>query len=477
MTDHIHAFGDDILADHDAVALAQLIRARAANPREVADAAVARAERIEPRIRAIECSPAATRFAATDAGIWYGIPTFVKDNTDVAGLPTNHGSAAFRARPADRDDAYTRQFLSTGVTVLGKSRMPEFGLLPTTEFGAAEPTRNPWNTEYSVGGSSGGAAALVAAGVVPVAHGSDGGGSLRIPAACTGLVALKPSRHRHLDNAQARRLPLNVISEGVLTRTVRDTATYTAASENYWRNRHLIPIGMVHGPADRRLRIGLLTTSVTGTEPDAETRVAVERAATLLEKAGHQVESVAQPFSRRLVEDFVSYFGLLMQVTLLTGRYLYGSTFDPRALEGITRGLARYYRHRLVRTPAMLYRLSRAGRTYASMFDHYEVVLSPVLAHVVPPLGYFWPTVPPGELIDRLLRYMSFTPINNVTGTPSMTMPIGLAGSGVPIGVLLNGAYGDERTLLELAYVLEAENPFPRITAVESDGAPDHRQR
>jgi amidase len=466
MADRVHAFGDDVLADHDAVALADLVRRGQVGPAELADAAIARALAMQPQLDAIAYpSFEKPRFAAAPGGDWYGVPTFVKDNADVAGMPTGHGSSAFRPRPAVRDDAYTRQLLSTGVTVLGKSRLPEFGLNPTTEFQCAAPTKNPWNTAYSVGGSSGGAAALVAAGVVPIAHGNDGGGSLRIPAACAGLVSLKPSRYRHRDNRRARQLPIRLISEGVLTRTVRDTAAYTVAAERYWRNRNLAPVGMVHGPPGRTLRIGLLTTAGTGAEPDAETRAAVQRAATLLERAGHIIEPMVAPFPRQLADDFLLYWALLAHLITLSGRVSFGPGFDPRALDDLTRGLGRYHREHLFDTPGALYRLSRARGRYAGALARYDAVLSPVVTHVVQPLGYLDPKVPTAELIDRLTRYVGFTPINNVTGSPAIAVPVSLAASGVPIGVMFSAAYGDERTLLELAYLLEAENPFPRITA------------
>ncbi|WP_084510344.1 amidase [Nocardia lijiangensis] len=468
MADRVHAFTDDALADRDAVALAALIRSGEVSPEELAQAAIVRAERVEPTLHAIqyECFDP-PRYARQRSGVWYGVPTLIKDNADVAGMPTRHGSVAFQPRPATRDDAYTRQFLSTGVTLLGKTRLPEFGLNPTTEFQHAPPTVNPWNPEYSAGGSSGGGAALVAAGVVPVAHGNDGGGSLRIPAACAGLVALKPSRFRHLDNAQARQLPIKLVSEGVLTRTMRDTAMYTAAAERYWHNPKLAPIGMVEGPGDRRLRTGLLLASGTGDEPDAETRAAVERAARLLEKAGHHVEPMDVPFARRLAEDFLLYWALLAHMTALTGKILHGRSFDRSALDDLTKGLGRYHRERFVGSAAALYRLRRAKRIYDDVFTRYDIVLSPVTTHAVPPLGYLSPTVPADELIDRLFRYAGYTPMNNVAGSPAISVPTGLGANGLPVGVMCSAAYGDERTLLEIGYLLEAENPFPRITASE----------
>jgi amidase len=219
----VHAFGDDASGGYEAVALAQLVREGELSAEEVAAAAIARTRTVDPQLHAIACSAFDTpRLASGTREALQGVPTFVKDNTDVVGSPTNHGSEAFTARAAKRDGAYTTQYLSTGMTMLGKSRLPEFGLNATTEFMTGEPTRDPWNTDYSIGASSGGAAVLVAAGVVPIAHANAGGGSIRIPAACAGLLGLKPSRHRHIDGEQARHLPINMVSEGVLTRTVRE---------------------------------------------------------------------------------------------------------------------------------------------------------------------------------------------------------------------------------------------------------------
>jgi amidase len=459
----VHAFGDDALGEHDAVALARLVKDGEVSAPELASAAIARARRVDPKLHAVAC-PAfeVPRYAADQSGALHGVPTFVKDNTDVRGLPTNHGSEAFVARPAKRDDAYTAQYLSSGLTMLGKSQLPEFGFNATTEFMTTEPTRNPWNTDYSVGASSGGSAALVAAGVVPLAHANDGGGSIRIPAACAGLVGLKPSRHRHVDGAQARHLPINMISEGVVTRSVRDTAAFLAASEDHWRSPQLPPIGTVHGPADRRLRVGLVLDSVTG-PVDEQTRVAVEQTAALLEKDGHIVEPITMPVTEQFADDFVQYWALLADLAVSTGRITFSRTFDAAKADGLTLGLREHHRANLRRTPGALRRLRRVPRTYAEMFTKHEVVLSPVLAHVTPRLGYLSPTVPYAELIDRLRRYVAYTPLNNIAGTPAISLPMGLAAEGVPIGVQLSAAYGDERTLLELAYALEAAQPFLRI--------------
>jgi amidase len=301
-------------------------------------------------------------------------------------------------KPAPRTGPFAAQLLSTGLAVLGKSRLPEFGFNASTEFMSAEPTRNPWHPDYSSGASSGGAAALVAAGVVPIAHANDGGGSIRIPAACCGLVGLKPSRGRHLDGDQARALPIKIISAGVVTRSVRDTATFFAA-------------------ADRRaVHPGLLA---------------------LLGVAGVPGQRVRQTDVRPVVR--------------------------PGKLDRLSSGLRRLYRRELLRTPSTLLRLSRVKQAYATMFLRHEVVLSPVLAHVTPAIGVLSPRQPFDELLDRLTRYVAFTPLNNVAGSPAISLPTGATAGGLPIGVQLSAAYGDERTLLELAFALEQARPWRRI--------------
>lgn len=460
----VHAFGDDALGDYDAVALAEQVSAGTVSARELAEAAIARARAVEAQLRAVAFASFDAPLVANAAGAaLYGVPTFVKDNTDVAGMPTNHGTDAYVARAAKAHGAYTRQYLSCGLTVLGKSRMPEFGFNATTEFMTREPTCNPWHTGHSVGASSGGAAALVAAGVVPIAHANDGGGSIRIPAAAAGLVGLKPSRHRHVDGEQVRHLPINMVSEGVLTRTVRDTAAFTAAMEDYWRNPNLPPIGLVQGPARRRLRVGVVMDSVVGAPVDEQTRAAVERTAALLEKAGHHVEPIGLPVTRQFADDFLQYWGLLATLAAATGRFVFDRSFDAGRLDGLSLGLRAMNRRTVQRTPGALRRLRHIKHVYARMFTRHELVLSPVLGHVPPPLGHLSPTVPFDELIERLERYVAYTPLNNIAGTPAISLPMAMADEGVPIGVQLSAAYGDERTLIETAFLLEQEQGFPRI--------------
>ncbi len=463
----IHAFGCDLIANHDAVALADLVRRGEISPVELTEAAIARVEQVNGVLNAVQlatyeraCAEAATR----REGLFAGVPTLIKDNTDLRGLPTGHGSRAVPRVPAAADGVFARQYLSLGFTVLGKTTLPEFGFNCTTEHQGQPPTRNPWHTGYSCGGSSGGAAALVAAGAVPIAHANDGGGSIRIPAACCGLVGLKTTRGRLVDGKIARTLPIKIIAEGVLTRTVRDTAYFLAGAERYWRNRKLPPVELVEGPAKRRLKIGLVMHSLTGVSTCSETRTVVQRTAVLLESLGHHVDERPYPISPSFPEDFADYWGFLAFMVSRCGHHNFGKDFDPNQVDDLTRGLAARFRHRSWHLPRALYRLQRTFRQHAKAMQDYDLVLSPVLAHVTPELGYLSPEVPFPELFQRMTKYVGFTPINNANGSPAIALPMGAATNGLPIGVQLAAAHGDERTLLEIAYELEQANPWRRIT-------------
>lgn len=463
MTSRVHAFGDDALGEHDGVGLAALIRRGELSAAEVAKAARERAARVDPALDAIVVQPDTPRLATDRDALLYGVPTYVKDNTDLAGLPTQHGSVAWRARAAKSDGPYAKQFLGSGMTVLGKTTLPEFGLNATTEFAGADPTRNPWDTGFSSGASSGGSAALVAAGVVPIAHGNDGGGSIRIPAACCGLVGLKPTRGRHIDGPQARSMPINLVSEGVLTRTVRDTATYFAAAERCWRNPALPPVGLVEGPAQRRLRIGILSEPITGAPLDPQIRTVLDDTVKLLESLGHEVRPIAYPVDAGFADDFATYWAMLAALLGLTGKLTLDRSFDAAKLDPFTQGLAARFRGSVLRSPAVLYRLSRLRHAYAESFGDLELVVSPVLASLTPKLGYLAPGQPFDEVFDRLLAYVTYTPLANVTGAPALSLPLGASAAGLPIGIMFSAAHGDERTLLEMAYALESARPFRRI--------------
>ncbi len=475
-----HCFQDDALGEDDATGLAARIRSGEVSALEVARASIARARLAQTVINGVasadyERSLASASKLDIPKAPFAGVPTFIKDNTDVKGLPTGHGSAAMPANTASKTSPFAQQMLAQGYLCLGKSTLPEFGFNATTEPAHCLPTRNPWNPLYSSGASSGGAAALVAAGVVPVAHANDGGGSIRIPAACCGLVGLKPTRGRVIDNDAAKTLPINIVSDGVVTRSVRDSAGFMAAAEQYFRNRKLPEIGQVYGPSRKQLRIGLVLDSINGHKTDPVTRETVEQTARYLEKLGHIIEPMDVPIARSFPDDFALYWGMLAFGLKARGRKLMHPAFDKRKVDGLTQGLDRMFRRKCLQLPAALWRLNRSQQDYARHMTNYDAVLTPVLGQTTPVLGHLSPTVPFDDLFERLNHYACFTPLANATGAPAISVPMSLTGDGLPVSVQLMARHGDERTLLEIAYTLEADHPWPLISRLSAshyaDGA------
>lgn len=472
----IHAFGNDVLAKHDAVELAAMVQHGDVSSLELVEAAIARAEKVNQVLQAIELKdyPRARRQAnEPHEGIFAGVPSFIKDNTKIAHWPTRYGSRATPSTLANKNGTFAEQFLSLGLVLLGKSRLPEFGFNCTTEFAEAPPACNPWNTDYSCGGSSGGAAALVAAGVVPVAHANDGGGSIRIPAACCGLVGLKPSRSRFVTHEMAKSLPVQIVCDGIVSRTVRDTAHFVAGAERFWTNKRLPQVGLVEGPSDRRLRIGLSLQSLSGNKPCDQTLRAVNRIATTLERAGHHVVDYKPASMESFSEDFASYWGFLAFMVRRLGRLEFGRQFDGSKLDSFTSGLAGYFAQRWRKTPVSILRLSRTWKRSANVFKEFDVLLSPVVGHVTPKLGFLSPSVPFEQLVERLYSYATYTPMNNADGSPAISIPAGLSDEGLPIGVQLASKYGDERTLLKLAFELEQLSPWASLAnlAIKSESS------
>ncbi|MCS6985554.1 MAG: amidase [Leptospiraceae bacterium] len=466
----IHAFSRDILGKLDATAIAEKIRRKQLSPEEVVKAAIKRAEKVALYIEAIEI------YAFADAhekakkkdfadGIFAGVPTFIKDNSDLEGFPTRNGSRAYSPKIAREHGKYVEQFLKQGFIVLGKTRMPEFGFNASTEFEGENPVRNPWNLAYSAGGSSGGSAALVASGVVPIAHANDGGGSIRIPAACCGLVGLKPTRDRHINSKVAESMPLNIVSEGVLTRTVRDTANFHFGMEQVYRNPRLKPIGKWEGPSKRKYRIGLVLDSPTGVKTEEDIRQLLLVTAGKLERLGHVVLEVDMRNTglEHFVSDFTLYWSLLGFFMGSFGKWILGTDFDPRRLDPFTKGLVDYYKKNFWQTPAAMYRLWRSRELYERLIAPYHAIMTPVLAHTVPPLGHLSPEQGYDSLMEKLQRYVLFTPLNNAAGTPAISLPLGLDRNGNPIGVQLMAAQGEEGILIDLAFQLEADMGFVKI--------------
>lgn len=464
----LHTFCDDPLGRLDATGQAELIRSGEVSPGEVLQATLARARQAEPFIHGLVTSlpeegADALAVGPVAPGMFTGVPTVIKDNTYISRFPTTYGTAAIQPQPSDKTSPFARQLLAQGLVCIGKSTLPEFGFNASTEPAHDRPSRNPWNLQYSTGASSGGSAALVAAGVVPIAHANDGGGSIRIPAACCGLVGLKPTRGRLIDNDAAKSLPINIVSDGVLTRSVRDTANFYWAAERYFHNPKLPPIGKVEGPSARRLKIGLVMDSITGRKTDPVTRHAVESTAQVLEKLGHEIVPMDVPVAPSFTEDFALYWGMLAFGVSSNGKRLIHPGFDKSRLDGLTRGLDRAFRKKFYKLPATLWRLKRSYHDYARAMAGFDAALTPVVGHTTPEIGYLSPTIRFDTLFDRLTHYVSFTPLANATGAPAISLPASLTENNLPVSVQLMGRHGGERTLLELAFALEDAMAWPAI--------------
>jgi amidase len=460
----VHAFGDDALGHHDAVGLVSRIQARRVSVPEVVEAAIARVERVDPLLNAVAlaCFDRARDEARNPRGGYFaGVPTFVKDNVDVAGMPTQHGSDAFVGSPEPRDGDVARMLLATGLVPLGKSRLSEFGFSAAAEHPRLGAVRSPWSTDHSAGASSAGSAALVAAGAVPLAHANDGGGSIRIPAAVNGLVGLKPSRDRLAQDRLMRDMPVRIVSDGVLTRSVRDTAAFFRESEKVYRALRLPPVGDITRPGRARLRVAVATAGV-GAAASPEVAELTLKTAALLEELGHRVEQVDPPAPASLPDDFLLYWSLLALYLVRTGRR-HGRSWDPARLDNLTLGLARHARRNLHRVPLAIRRLRRSQLASAAFFRQYDVVLTPTLATETPQVGHLDPTQDYDTVLGRLLEWVAFTPLQNATGDPAVSLPLATTAAGLPQGMMFGAGRGREATLLELAYQLEEARPWRRI--------------
>lgn len=469
MTNKVHAFTNDALGNDDATAIAERIRSGDISAREALDAAIARVESVESKLSAVQCADfeRARNNASRKQyghGFFAGVPFIIKDNTDVEGLQTKHGSAGLNPKPAQKNGVLAEQLLAQGFVNIGKSKMPEFGFNASTEYRFDEPTRNPWNTDFSCGASSGGSAALVAAGALPMAHANDGGGSIRIPAACCGLVGLKPSINRLVVSEQAKSLPVNIIGDGVVTRSVRDTANFYSEAEKYHMGKNLKPVGLVTGPNSRRLRIGYLIDSIESIT-DLETRAAVENTVQVLRNMGHDVQEIDVPVTEQFADDFKLYWAMLAFFANRMGKIAVDKSMQNSKVDGLTQGLTKHFQSNVWRIPGAIRRLKRNPREYSNTFADYDVMLSPVLAHTTPEIGYLSPNQPFEQLMQRLSDYVSFTPVNNTSGGPAVSLPLAQSEKGLPIGLHFSANIGDERTLLELAFELEEAQAFQIITA------------
>ncbi|HUE59589.1 MAG TPA: amidase family protein [Acidimicrobiales bacterium] len=473
----------------DATETADLISRKEVTALEVVEAAIARAERLQPKLNFLVTDAfdnarerAGGMTGADERAPFPGVPFLVKDMYDVAGLPTRWG-ARFGPLlpPAAANSPQVDAYQAAGLLVIGKSALGEIGFLPTTEPLVSGPTRNPWDLDLSPGGSSGGSAAAVAAGVVPFADAADGGGSIRIPASACGLFGLKPSTGRlvgHQDAAGG--YPLTV--EHCLSRSVRDSAALFAFMERNDLPAGLPRVGAVVGPSKRRLRIALIAESLGGRNPEGEVASALDKTAGILDRMGHRVEATSYPFD---AGPIMADFSVLYATAALGVRDLVagvaGAEPDETLLEPFTLAMAAV----AAALPAGALeetksRLEAVVPLYDSLFGHsllghsllgqsapeqsapeqFDLVLSPVTLTPPIPIGYIDGGVPFDELVTRIGGYADYTVLHNIVGAPAMSMPLHWTADRLPVGLQFAARIGNERTLFELAYELEEAEPW-----------------
>lgn len=463
----VHVFRDDALGHDDATALAERVQRREVSPTELVEAAIARCEEVDPVLGALahtDFDRARERAGRADlADPLAGVPTAFKDNVLVGGAPMTQGSRALPAVPAPRDGAIASIFRSTGLIPVGTTAMPPFGWTAATERQGGLYTRNPWRTDRTSGGSSGGSAALVASGALPLAHANDGGGSTRIPAAACGLVGLKITRGLLPPDDWTGGMPIDLASQSILSRSVRDVVTTFAAVE---RDRApSASIGAARPAPARRLRVGIIDTSPIGPAIDADTRATLESTARMLEDLGHYVEPTEPPVEPRFREAFVAYWALLSLGVSATGRSRFGKGFARRELDAFTLGLNKLALREMWRMASHVRYLKQVGAGYDAAFGELDVILSPVVSHVTPEAGYLDTDQRFEQHLQRVSDWVTFTPLQNISGGPAISLPTGETADGLPVGVQISARCGADRLLVELAAEIEAAHPWRRIDA------------
>jgi amidase len=454
----------DALRDDDATGIAARIRRRDITAAEALDAAISRSERVNPQLNFI-ASPlydyGRARAAQPLSGPFAGVPTLIKDLMPMAGQPTKYGSRAFANFVPTEQPPYMDALLGAGLVPFGKSTTPEFGLTATTETLLSGDTHNPWDVTRSSGGSSGGAAVAVAARVVPIAHASDGGGSIRIPASCNGLFGLKPSRGRTVV-AGSPDPGIQISVNGCVSRSVRDTAAWLATTEASGAGATFPPVGVVTGPSRERRRIILDIRNALGNEPDSEVGAAIEATAELCRSLGHEVREARAPVDgAQFSADFILLWanGATEVVELVRSRLPSGVPLEA-VLEPLTLELAAHARQQgPAALEAAIGRLRAVEAQYAAMFSDADLYLTPVLGKPPLPLGQI-SSARGMAAFATLSDYVGYTPLQNIAGAPAMSVPLGWSSSGLPIGSHFSAPKGEERRLLELAFELEQARPW-----------------
>jgi len=461
------------LLTRSATELARLIRSGEIRSRELVEASLAR-EQARRDLNAFTYVDAESALAAAEAiqpgdpRPFAGVPIAIKELQPVAGWPFTMGSDSFGAYRAPQDAYTVRRLREAGFVLIGRTSAPEFGIVPATEPRRFGPTRNPWDTTRSPGGSSGGAAAAVAGGILPVAQGSDGGGSLRIPASCCGLVGLKPSRGRVSSGPDAGDNFLS--SNGSLTRTVEDTARLLDVVAGYevgdatWAPPPAEPFANALTRPPRTLRIAFTTVSPLATPVDPNGVQATHDAAQLLTSLGHTVDEVTPPVwqSAQLEPAFNAIYAAGIASGVRAGARITQRAPSPEMVEPLTwmfyeLGM-RTSSAELVEAIALLQGYSRS---LIAFFGAYDVLLTPALAQRPLPIGTINTTgADPQAEWRKAALFTPFTPIFNVTGQPAISVPLYLGADGLPLAVQFVAAPLGEDVLIALAAQLEAAQPW-----------------
>ena len=461
-------------SNFDGLGLAALVARGDVTPAELTEAAIERIERHNGALNAVvhKAYDEARTAARSDLpdGPFRGVPFLIKDlGLSVAGWPKSHGSKFARDVVDPQDSGLVKRYRQSGAVFLGKTNTPEYGITGTTESAHLGPCRNPWNLGHIAGGSSGGAASAVAAGIVPLAHASDGLGSIRIPAACCGLVGLKVTRDRNPNLPDGYDYAYGLVVDHVVTRTVRDSAAMldvTGVPEPaspYAAPAKAGPYLEEVGRSPGRLRIAWSSETPAGREIDPEVAAALRQTAELLSGLGHDVREEGLGIDYRAMYRAIgpaSGANFAAGMKRLIARV--GREPEPDELEPLTWASLKGGR-RVMGEDALwsLQELRMISRAILQRFETFDVYLTPVMGTPPPPIGYIDPvTLSPKEVNRRQGEVFPYTPPFNVSGQPSISLPLAMSASGLPIGMMFTARYADEATLFRLAGQLEKEAPW-----------------
>lgn len=462
------------LTSLDATALAELVRKKEVKPIELVEAAIERIERVNPALNAV-VTPMYD-YAREQAlgpmpdGPFAGVPFLLKDFlAECGGVRFTEGTAFLRDYVPDEDSELVKRYKGAGLIIVGKTNTPELAIGITTEPRLFGPTHNPWDTDRTPGGSSGGSGAAVAAGVVPMAHGNDAGGSIRVPASCCGVFGFKPTRARNPLGPHYGDIFTGLAVEHALTRSVRDSAALLDATagpdlgDPYWAPPPERPFVQEVGAQPGRLRIALSSQTPLGKEVHPDCVAAVRDAAALCEELGHDVVEAAPAFDGELAwQSFTTVLcaGFAWAIDdwgRRTGRTPTSEFFEPFVWSFTQRG-------RELSAPDYLLALQdlqKLTRDIARFFVDYDIWLTPTLGEPPVPLGTFkFSMEDPFELRRRMATFAPFTYISNATGQPAMSVPLSWNSEDLPVGTHFVGRFGHEATLFRLAAQLEEARPW-----------------